>query len=258
MLDVDGINLYYTVMGEGLPIVFIHPPLITSEVFRYQIEQLSQKFKVIAFDIRGHGRSQYSNQPVTYRLIAEDIRKLLDHINVKKSFICGYSSGGSVVLEFLLHYSDSALGGIVISGMSEVSDWYQKQRISLGLRLAKARTLALLSLSISWGNSDRRETFKKLHQEALKGDARNIKQYFRYSLQYFCTDQLEKIDLPILLVYGTKDKSFHRYANLLHKKLPDNELRFLEVKHQIPTKAAVELNQMMDQFIISHSDGGEK
>jgi pimeloyl-ACP methyl ester carboxylesterase len=250
MLDVDGINLFYTVKGEGIPIVFIHPPLLTSANFMYQTDELSQKYKVITFDIRGHGRSEYSHQPITYSLIAGDIRHLLDHLGVKKSFICGYSTGGSIVLEFLLTYTGRALGGIVISGMSQVSDWYLKQRISLGMRLAKARTLPLLSLVISWGNSNTQKTFRQIHQEALKGKARNIEQYYHYSLQYNCTNQLEKINHPILLVYGTKDKLFHHYANLLHEKLPCNELKFLKnEKHQIPTKAAVELNRMIDQFI---------
>lgn len=250
MLDVDNIRLYYSVKGEGIPIVFIHPPLLTSANFMLQMDELSQKFKVITFDIRGHGRSEYSHQPLTYSLIVEDIIRLLDHLGVKKSFICGYSTGGSIVLEFLLTYPTRAIGGIVISGMSQVSNWYLKHSISLGMRLAKAKTLPLLSLAISWSNSNTQKTFRKIHQEALKGNARNIEQYYHYSLYYNCTNQLEKIDLPMLLVYGSKDKSFHQYANLLHEKLPCNELKFLKnEKHQIPTKAAVELNNMIDQFI---------
>lgn len=107
-------------------IVFIHPPLVTSLIFIYQIEKLCKKFTIIIFDIRGHGRSQYSSQAVTYPLIVEDIRHLLNHFEIKKAFICGYSVGGSIVLEFLLN-SNMALGGNVISGMSEVKDWYLKQ-----------------------------------------------------------------------------------------------------------------------------------
>lgn len=110
MLDVDGSSLYYTVKGKGVPIVFIHPPVLTCVNFEYQIEELSKEFKVIAFDIRGHGRSQDSRQPITYPLIVEDIRRLLNHLEVKKACICGYSTGSSVALEFLLTFAESALG----------------------------------------------------------------------------------------------------------------------------------------------------
>ena len=110
MLDLDGISLYYTVKGKGIPIVFIHPPVLTSVNFKYQMDELSKKFKVITFDIRGHGRSKYSKQAITYQLIVEDIKHLLDHLEVKKAFICGYSTGGSISLEFLLSHGDRALG----------------------------------------------------------------------------------------------------------------------------------------------------
>jgi pimeloyl-ACP methyl ester carboxylesterase len=250
MLNVDGVSIYYQVIGEDVPIVFIHPPLITSTIFTYQVAELSKHFKMITFDIRGHGKSHYSNQAVTYPLIADDIHQLLDHLGIKKSYICGYSTGGSVVLEFLLKYPQQALGGIIISGMSEITDWYQKRRISIGRALSKSSTLNLLSFAISFGNANKKEVFQQLHTEALKGHAKNIEQYFQYSLDYNCTDQLNKIHHPILLIYGGKDKAFHRYARILHKKLPCNEFKMLEnEKHQIPTKASVELNKSILQFI---------
>lgn len=51
MLGVEGNSLYYTVKDEELPIVFIHPPVLTCMNFECQIEELFQKFKMIAFDI---------------------------------------------------------------------------------------------------------------------------------------------------------------------------------------------------------------
>lgn len=253
MLDVEGVNLFYQVKGEGIPIMFIHPPLLTSVNFIYQLEGLSKNFKVIIFDIRGHGRSGYSAQAITYPLIVQDIAALLDHLGIKKAFICGYSTGGSIVLEFLLTQESRALGGIVISGMSEVRDLYLKQRISIAVTLAKAKVIPILSFAVTWGNANTRQVFKKMYKEASCGDVRNIRQYYRYSLQYNCTSQLPKVNLPVLLVYGAKDSSFHKYARLLHEKLPCNELVFLaKEKHQIPTKAAVSLNEYIQRFIQNH------
>ena len=254
MLDVNGVSLYYDVKGNGTSIVFIHPPLLTSENFRYQMDELSHDFKVISFDIRGHGRSQYSTKPVTYPLIVEDIKHLLDHLGIEKVFLCGYSTGASIALEFMLTYSDRAFGSILVSGMSEASDFYLRKRISLAVKLANPRTFSFLAYAITYGNSDTKETFEKLYKEAVKGDVRNINQYYQYSMEYNCTNQLENIKHPILMVYGKKDKSFQRYANLLQKKLPFNELRFLsKEKHQIPTKAAQELNQLIIDFVQLHN-----
>lgn len=255
MLDVKGVSLYYNVKGSGTPIVFIHPPLLTSENFRYQMDGLSQDFKVITFDIRGHGRSHFSNQPITYPLIVEDIKRLLDHLGIEKAFLCGYSTGASIALEFMLTYSDRAIRSILVSGMSEASDFYLRKRISLANKLANPRALSFLAYAITWGNSDTKETFRKLYSEAVKGDARNINQYYQFSLEYNCTNQLGNIELPILLVYGKKDKSFHQYANLLKEKLPCSNLKFIDKeKHQIPTKAARELNQLIIDFVQLHNE----
>jgi pimeloyl-ACP methyl ester carboxylesterase len=250
MLNIEGTNIYYSVKGEGVPVVFIHPPTLTSVNFEYQIGELSRSFQVITFDIRGHGKSQYSNKPITYQLIVEDIKQLLNHLQIEKTFVCGYSTGGSIVLEFLLTSTDRALGGIVVSGMSEVSDNVLKNRISFGIKLAKAGMVPVLAWSISLSNSNNPKLFKKMYTAAKKGDPRNIEQYYNSSLYYNCTDHLESIKLPTILIYGKKDKQFYYYAKLLHEKLPCNELKFIEnVNHRIPTKASVSLNQLISQFI---------
>lgn len=251
-LDVGGSSLYYSVSGEGTPIVFIHPPLLTSANFKYQIEDLSRTYKVITFDLRGHGRSQYSEEPITYSLIAKDICKLLDHLDIPKAYLCGYSTGGTILLEFLITCTERSLGGIIISGMSEVCDMYLEKRISLARIFAKAGAIRTLGFAIAWGNSNTKEIFKLMFKEALKGDARNIEQYYSYSKDYNCTNQLESISHPVLLVYGTKDKSFHKYARMLHEKLAHSELKFIHQKHQIPTKSAYKMNQLIRQFIHAH------
>jgi pimeloyl-ACP methyl ester carboxylesterase len=63
---INGTTLHYQVKGEGLPIIFIHPPLLTKANFNYQVAQLSGIYKVITFDIRGHGHSAASLDPLTY------------------------------------------------------------------------------------------------------------------------------------------------------------------------------------------------
>jgi len=252
ILTTVGSGLFYTAHGEGTPILFIHPPLITSANFAYQVKELSKKFKVITFDIRGHGRSPYSKEPVTYRLIADDMKQLLDYLKIDKAFLCGYSTGGSIVLEFLLNHANRALGGIIVSGMSEIRDGYNEKRISVARLLSKTGAVSLLGLAVSWGNSNTIEIFKNMFREARKGDRRNIEQYYNSSLEYNCTNQLKNIDFPILLIFGEKDKSFHSYAKQLHENLPNNELKFIDQKHQIPTKSANELNQFIDRFIMAH------
>lgn len=249
ILPTVGNGLYFSVRGGGTPIMFVHPPLLTSANFTYQVDGLSEEYKVITFDIRGHGRSPASQQPLSYQLIADDMALLLDHLDIEQTFLCGYSTGGSIVLEFLLRHANRAQGGIIVSGMSEVKDRYNKNRISIARALTKTGGLPILGLSVSWSNSNSFKNFKNIFRETLKGDSKNIEQYYQASIEYNCTNQLETIEKPVLLVYGEGDKHFHTYAKLLHEKLPDNELKLIDEKHRIPTKAAKELNQFIREFI---------
>ncbi|WP_019637359.1 alpha/beta fold hydrolase [Paenibacillus fonticola] len=249
--SINGYNMHYIDQGTGTAIIFIHPPVLTSLNFQFQIQQLSEHFRAIAFDIRGHGQSQPSAKGITYPLIVEDIRQLMDQLKIEKAFICGYSAGGSIVLEFMLTYPNQTLGGIVIGGMSEASDRKLRNKIVLGSILSRIGAVSTIAFSVAWGQARTRlSLLRLLYNDAKKGNAENAGQYYQYSLNYNCTAQLGNIHHPVLLIYGQKDKLFHRHAKLLHEQLPNNELAFIEnTSHQIPTKAAKALNELILQFL---------
>ncbi|MEK5237745.1 alpha/beta hydrolase [Paenibacillus sp. FSL L8-0470] len=248
---INGYNMYYGDCGKGTAIVFIHPPVLTSLNFQYQVRKLSANFRTVAFDIRGHGRSEASKKEITYPLIVEDIRQLMDHLKIEKAFLCGYSTGGSVVLDFMLTCPDRTLGGIVIGGMSEVSDNRLRNKIARGRFLSQIGAVIAIALSTAWTQAKPKlSLMRSIFNDAKKTNARNAEQYYQYSLNYNCTADLGKIHQPVLLIYGEKDTPFHPYAMLLQERLPVSELVFIKnTKHQIPTKAAGKLNVLIEQFI---------
>lgn len=248
---INGYSMYYADCGRGTPIVFIHPPVLTSLNFLYQMNKLSANFRTVAFDIRGHGNSAPSMEEITYPLIVEDIRQLMDQLKIEKAFLCGYSTGGSIVLDFLLTCPERALGGIVISGMSEVNDKKLKNRIERGRFLSQIGAVGAIALSLAWSQAKPKLSLMRLlFNDTKKANAKNAEQYYQYSMHYNCTVQLGEIQQPILLVYGEKDTAFHPYAKLLQERLPTSELVFVQnTKHQIPTKAAGKMNELIGHFI---------
>jgi pimeloyl-ACP methyl ester carboxylesterase len=254
--EVNGATIHYHTTGRGVPIVFIHPPLLTTQTFNYQKAQLSDEFQVITFDIRGHGESKPSDSPITYPLIIEDIRRLLDFLNVDKAYLCGYSTGGSMVMEGLLTYPERFIGGIVVSGMPEVKDIFNKSRIWLAAQLTGTTVLRkMLTASVSAGNADMRLTFNNLYGSAIKGDPDNQCEYFRYSQSYNCTRRLSEVKQPVLLIYGQKDTPFHQYAHLFHDKLPNSSLYFIkDAKHQMVNKNAWKMNDLIRLWVESLQD----
>ena len=250
---VNGIHLHYHLKGnKGVPILFVPPPLLTGESFQYQKVQLAGRFRVLTYDIRGHGHSEPSREPLTYPLLVEDIRQLLDLLQLPQVYIRGYSTGGQLALAAMLTYPDRFLGGIIVSGMPEVSDWYLRMRITLVEWFTRLRLKRTLSSLISFGNADSLQTFRNLYGNAKLGDVRNLGQYYRISKKSSYTSRLREITKPMLLIYGSKNKGFYRYADLLHRQLPNSTLCMLENQsHQIPMKAARDMNELIAQFIDS-------
>lgn len=248
---VNGVKLHYSDSGEGVPIVFIHPPLLTSANFQYQRVQLSDEFRVITFDIRGHGLSEKSESPITYTLIAEDVKQLLDRLGIEKAFVCGYSTGGTIAVKALLDHPDRFFGGILISAMTEASDFVLRNRIRLAIGFSRWKpAIRLLMMAILGGNSDSMQTYRNMMKLTKQGHTSNIHQYYRASLNFNCTKQLPDVKHPVLLLYGEKDWGFKRYCKILMNGLPNASLVvFGKQKHQLPTKAADEMNDAIRQWV---------
>jgi pimeloyl-ACP methyl ester carboxylesterase len=251
---VNGTRLHYDVKGHGIPLVFLHPPLLTSANFRYQQVQLSDAYQVVTLDMRGHGKSTASPVSVTYSVLVEDLKQLLDHLSLEKVCLCGYSTGGGLALEAMLTYPEKFIGAVLVSATPEVRDLWLKVRLASAVQLASAAwTSRLLALAIAWGNADGIVTFRNLLRDSSTGTRENMEQYFRASLRYRGLSRVSAIPQPVLLLYGSRDKSFQKYAHMLEERLPQSELVFLpEAKHQIPTKNAGMMNRLLRQWMSDH------
>mgnify|MGYP002398445738 CR=1 FL=1 len=254
--EVNGTVLHYHVKGKGPALLCIHPPVLSGENFNYQRETLSDEYRVITFDVRGHGHSAASKVPLTYPLIVEDMRRLLGKLGVSECWLLGYSTGGSIALEALLTDPELFRGAVLLSAMSEMSDAYNRARLKLAAGLCALGAKRLVSWSVSYGNADMALTRNNLHRSGMHGDPANIRQYYECALSYNVTARLGEIRQPVLLIYGTKDKSFYKYAHLLHRRLPHAELRWVpDVGHQLPTKAPEAVNRWIRSWL--HEQSGK-
>jgi pimeloyl-ACP methyl ester carboxylesterase len=102
MLDRDGIKIHYEVAGDGPALILTHGYSSTGEMWAGQIAPLSQHFKVIAWDMRGHGGSDYPEDQDAYSEAATvaDMAALLDAVNAKDAIVGGLSLGGYMSLAF--------------------------------------------------------------------------------------------------------------------------------------------------------------
>jgi pimeloyl-ACP methyl ester carboxylesterase len=116
--DSDGVPIHYTISGAGEPIVLIHGWSASAAMWDGLRAELSSRYQVIAMDCRGHGRSGKPHQPAAYGIeMVNDVIRLLDHLQIQRAHVAGYSMGGSIALKLLQTHPDRLLS--VVSGASQ-------------------------------------------------------------------------------------------------------------------------------------------
>jgi len=101
--NVNGTNLYYETAGNGPNVVFIHCGLADSRVWNDQFKEFAKHFRVVRYDLRGFGRSDFPSTAFSH---VDDLYALLQLLNIKKTSLIGLSLGGSVAADFTIGHPE--------------------------------------------------------------------------------------------------------------------------------------------------------
>lgn len=104
-LDSDGVSIRYIVRGSGPPVVLVHGFMVNTElnwVGPGILDSLAAHYTVIALDLRGHGASEKPHGPSAYgTALVDDVVRLLDHLEIQRAHVVGYSMGAAITLKLL-------------------------------------------------------------------------------------------------------------------------------------------------------------
>ena len=247
----DSLSLYYNIKGDGLPVVFIHPFVMGHNVFKYQ-EALSHRYKTIFFDLPGHGQSSKGSKSASISGFADDLKKLLDELGVEKPVLCGYSHGGLVAQEFALKYPERSAALILSGGFSKIETFIPKLIIKLVQLMVQ---FGQVSLAAKWQAKFHKcdhEDENEIFELARQSDAQRSYEYIKSGLHYDSTSQLHKLDMPILLIYGSLEKPMHRYRIPFQKEAPQTQVVYIKHgTHQLPPWSHQNFNAIVDIFLQS-------
>jgi pimeloyl-ACP methyl ester carboxylesterase len=187
--------------GQGEPIVLVHGFGSSKQVNWVQPSWLTTLKgagrRVIAFDNRGHGQSTKLYDPAEYHTtkMAEDVRALLDHLEVPRADVMGYSMGARIAAFFALAYPDR-VRSVVLGGLgSHLID-------GVGLPESIAEALEAPSLA---DVTDPQGRMFRAFADQTKSDRRALAACIRGSRQVLSREQAASIKTPTLIAIGTKD-----------------------------------------------------
>jgi pimeloyl-ACP methyl ester carboxylesterase len=121
--DVNGQRIYFEDSGgTGLPLVLGHGLLMDHEMFEPQVAALRDRYRVITWDARGHGLTEAAADDFSYWDSAEDLRALLDHLEIERAVVGGMSQGGFSALRFALRYPERVVGLVLLNTQAGLED----------------------------------------------------------------------------------------------------------------------------------------
>ena len=109
--ELEDVRLYYEVAGDGQPVVLIHGFTLDRQMWDNEFRKLSQRFRVIRYDLRGHGNSSGVIRDFSH---VDDLLGLLDKLSVEKAHIIGLSLGGWIATDFSIVHPERVNSTILI------------------------------------------------------------------------------------------------------------------------------------------------
>ncbi|HEY3038213.1 MAG TPA: alpha/beta hydrolase [Pyrinomonadaceae bacterium] len=217
--DVEGVRLHYQDKGVGMPLVLLHGYTSSTYSWKDVFEPLSQKFRVIAIDLKGFGFSGKPDGDYTRRAQAMLVARLLDYLKIERAWVCGNSMGGEIALNFTLQNPQRVAGLILIDSAGVEVNGAKSLAPRYLLIPGVGRLLTALALT-----SDKlvREGLEKSFYDRTKVSNERVANYYRplqtrggqlaamrarTQADLFPIEQdLNRITVPTLIIWGAQDQ----------------------------------------------------
>jgi pimeloyl-ACP methyl ester carboxylesterase len=253
-IDTGEITLYYEEQGSGDPILFLHGFTLDRRMWRRQMDYFSKRFRVIAYDSRGHGKSSCPESGYSRADRVVDLRNFADKLSLNKFHLVGLSMGGATALGYAIDYPetllsltlvDSAAGGY--SPPSKYKDLRDAAR-DRGVEEARRRWKKFALFYYLNRNKELRRELDEMisgHCGHIWLDPKRGKYKDRDDVTLS-----KNIKIPTMIFVGEKDRYFIPLAEKLHKNIVDSEMDIApEVGHMLNMEAPERFNFRLEQFL---------
>ena len=209
-LSANGIEINYSVDGEGPWLVLSHSLACDISMWDPQMDALKRRFKVVRYDTRGHGKTSAPAGAYTLDMLADDLKGLLDGLKITKPHFCGLSMGGMIGQTFALKYP----GALKTLILADTTSQYAPEAAALWAGRGKTATEQGMEPLVQ-GTLERwfTEGYRKSHTETVGGVAKLIRNTPPIGYAGCCqalpkintTARLKEIKTPIKVICGEFD-----------------------------------------------------
>jgi pimeloyl-ACP methyl ester carboxylesterase len=105
-VEVNGMQMYYEVSGDGDPLIVLHGAYMNIPTMGAIIPKLAETHKVYALELQGHGRTTDIDRPITYPNLADDVAAFMDAVGLERTDVFGYSMGAAAGLQLAIRHPE--------------------------------------------------------------------------------------------------------------------------------------------------------
>lgn len=262
----DNVKIYYEDRGSGEAVVLIHGWSCSRHAFKYQVPELVKNHRVISYDLRGHGDSDRPEKGLTMAQYAQDLKELMNFLNLDKFSLVGWSMGTHIIFEYLKQFGSSDLEKICFVDMAPKLITDENWDLGLYGDFDHQANLELLAtLTADWDgfvdefvpalfsendNYDQ-ETVNWLKKEARKNTPHVMINMWIAMVSQDYRDLLNQIDIPTLITYG-EDSSLYSSENseYLNENIANSKLvPFADCGHALILENPDKFNKELISFL---------
>lgn len=222
------IQNYYVEQGQGETLILLHGNGEDGSYFVHQMKYFSRKYRVIAVDTRGHGKTPREEAPFTIEQFADDLYVFMCEHEIEKAHILGFSDGGNIAMVFAMKYPERV-----------------ERLILNGANLNGRGVKPSVQIPIIWGYRSCKK-FAKKSPDAKK----NAKMLgLMVNEPHLREEDLEKIKAKTLVIVGTKDLIKKSHTEAIYANIEDSELVFIEGDHWCANKKYWRFNMAVEKFL---------
>lgn len=269
--DVNGIKICYEIHGKGAPVILLHGFAMYKEFWFAQIGELSKYFKSIAIDIRSCGKSTHPIESYNIMNVVEDVKGLVDYLDLEKAHMMGHSMGGMVAQNFALKYPERLNKLILlatipkfpdVSGLdaykeSQIASYKAKLEDPVKAFFEKMKPRFTRKFFKIMVNNPKHIFHGIFSTEDLieleKKGTSNIQDLTYLSDimgEHDTTNRLNEIQNETLIITGDKDKHTPKFSHeLIHERMLNSVLKIVSGAHFFPWENAPEVNQIVSEFL---------
>jgi 3-oxoadipate enol-lactonase len=252
---VNGLRLSYRDVGKGPVVLLLHGLGASMSDWDEVVPLLSQQYRVITPDLRGHGDSERSKRRYQPDGFADDIEALLAAIGIEDYVVVGHSMGGAVALTLALRQPQGLRGLVIANSVPGFNPRRLREHLEVWLRFG---TMALLGPA-ALGRIMARRLFPSPEQQEERARverraARNSRYVYLASLygltRWSAEDRLAEVRIPTLIIAAGRDYFRVEDVEAYARGIRDAEFHLLpEARHGVPIEAAEQLSSILLGFL---------